>query len=214
MDRRVKERLIGASILGVLVVLVVPELLSGPAPLTRTAAPSGQPEPTRSVTVDLTTSKTTSADALAPPAEASAVSQGSAPPPAAGTQGGSPPQPRTPPSVETLPASPRPPAAAENPPPPVERPSSSPKSVSPGTKAAGHAWALQLGVFASRANAERLAHGLKAQGFPVYVSSGGSAASPRYRVRVGPMADRGAATREQAKLQSMGHPGSLVPPGS
>ncbi|HEX4242902.1 MAG TPA: SPOR domain-containing protein [Steroidobacteraceae bacterium] len=202
MDRRVKERLIGASILGVLVVLVVPELLSGPAPLTRTAAPSGQPEPTRSVTVDLTTSKTTSADALAPPAEASAASQGAAPPP------------RTPPSVETLPASPRPPAAAENPPPPVERPSSSPRSVSPGAKPAGHAWALQLGVFASRANAERLAHGLKAQGFPVYVSSGGSGASPRYRVRVGPMADRGAATQALAKLQSMGHPGSLVPPGS
>ena len=32
MDRRVKERLVGASILVVLIVLIVPELLSGPAP--------------------------------------------------------------------------------------------------------------------------------------------------------------------------------------
>src|ERR1700688_4884165 len=30
MDRRVKERLVGASILVVLIVLIVPELLSGP----------------------------------------------------------------------------------------------------------------------------------------------------------------------------------------
>ena len=35
MDRRVKERLIGASILVVLIVLIVPELLSGPKPPAR-----------------------------------------------------------------------------------------------------------------------------------------------------------------------------------
>ena len=58
MDRRVKERLIGASILVAIVVLVVPELLSGPKPW-RTAAGRRppRPEPTRNVTVDLTTSK-------------------------------------------------------------------------------------------------------------------------------------------------------------
>ena len=41
MDRRVKERLIGASILVALIVLVVPELLSGPKP-----APPPQPDRT------------------------------------------------------------------------------------------------------------------------------------------------------------------------
>src|SRR5271165_914825 len=59
MERRVKERLIGASILVALVVLVVPELLSGPKPA---APPAPQvqtitPEPIRNVTVDLATSK-------------------------------------------------------------------------------------------------------------------------------------------------------------
>src|ERR1700733_8885922 len=59
MDRRVKERLIGASILVALVVLVVPELLSGPKPNTAPSPtlPAAAPEPIRNVTVDLTTSK-------------------------------------------------------------------------------------------------------------------------------------------------------------
>ena len=53
MDRRVKERLVGATILGVLIVLLVPELLSGPKPAAAPAASSS--EPVRNVTVDLTT---------------------------------------------------------------------------------------------------------------------------------------------------------------
>ena len=71
---------------------------------------------------------------------------------------------------------------------------------------------MQLGSFASRENADKLAHQLKAQGFAVYVSPSGSGASSRYRVRVGPMADRGAATQTAAKLKSVGHIASLVPP--
>ena len=63
MDRRVKERLVGASILAVLVVLIVPELLSGPAPGTSPAAKaaSGPPDPIRNVTIDLATSKSPAA---------------------------------------------------------------------------------------------------------------------------------------------------------
>src|ERR1700738_4269551 len=61
MDRRVKERLVGASILVVLIVLIAPELLSGPpgpAPAPVGARlPVSAPEPVRNVTVDLATSK-------------------------------------------------------------------------------------------------------------------------------------------------------------
>src|SRR5258708_18449241 len=61
MDRRVKERLVGASILVVLILLIVPELLSGPpgpAPAPVGARlPVSAPEPVRNVTVDLATSK-------------------------------------------------------------------------------------------------------------------------------------------------------------
>ena len=81
---------------------------------------------------------------------------------------------------------------------------------------AGKAWAVQLGSFASRGNADKLVHQLKAQGtaqgFSVYVVSGGSGASLRYRVRIGPMADRGTAAQAVAKLKSAGQVASLVPP--
>jgi DedD protein len=77
---------------------------------------------------------------------------------------------------------------------------------------AGRAWAVQLGSFASHANADKLVRQLKAQGFPVYVVSGGSGTSLRYRVRIGPMADRGTAAQAAAKLKSMGQAASVVPP--
>jgi DedD protein len=76
----------------------------------------------------------------------------------------------------------------------------------------GHAWAVQLGSFASHENADKLVRHLKAQGFAVYVAPGGSGSSLRYRVRIGPMADRGAATETVAKLKSLGQVASLVPP--
>src|SRR5580698_5562810 len=55
MDRRVKERLIGASILVALVVLVVPELLSAPKPSAPTmmTLPASAPGPARIVTLYL-----------------------------------------------------------------------------------------------------------------------------------------------------------------
>lgn len=62
MDRRVKERLVGATILLVLVILVVPELLSGPKETVAPPQPTlpGASDPVRSITVDLATNKATS----------------------------------------------------------------------------------------------------------------------------------------------------------
>ena len=71
---------------------------------------------------------------------------------------------------------------------------------------------MQLGSFASRANAENLTRQLKGQGFSVFVLSGGSGAAVRYRVRVGPLSDRESAERTAAKLKSLGHVSSLVAP--
>src|SRR5580700_5587874 len=59
MDRRVKERLIGATILVALIVLIVPELLSGPKPAPVPPLAAGLPSSTRNVSVNLATSKTT-----------------------------------------------------------------------------------------------------------------------------------------------------------
>jgi DedD protein len=191
MDRRVKERLIGASIVVVLIVLVVPELLSGPkSPVLSTPHPAVAPEPTRNVTVDLATSKAPANSEVEP----------------AGTPG-TPASPASAVSVakdgEAVPAPPA--TAAPATPAAVETAASSPIS-------ARAAWAVQLGSFANRANADNLSRLLTGQGFPVYVLPGGSGASVRYRVRVGPLADRDSAERTAAKLKSIGHVSSLVAP--
>jgi DedD protein len=219
MDRRVKERLIGASILVALVVLVVPELLSGPKPSTASAPtlPAAAPEPVRNVTVDLTTSKapanadiepappqaaSSAASSAGSSAAVSAVNSPAAEIPAPASSGAA--------ASATAPMSSAPgkssakPAAAR--PALVESAAHSPTS-------AGHgSWSVQLGSFASRANADNLTRQVKGQGFTAFVLTGGSGTTVRYRVRVGPLADRESAERMAAKLKSLGHVGSLVSP--
>jgi cell division septation protein DedD len=77
---------------------------------------------------------------------------------------------------------------------------------------AHHGWAVQLGSFASRANAETFAHRLKAQDISASVSSNGKGKALLYRVRIGPLADRGSAERLRLKLMKEGHPATLVSP--
>jgi DedD protein len=189
MDRRVKERLIGASILVVLIVLVVPELLSGPKlalspqPMLPAAAAS---EPNRTVLVDLSTSKPAT---VSEPAEATsqAASAVTVPPPD---------------------PTPLPTAAAPKPThgPAVESVAAPPISAVRGV------WSVQLGSFASRANADNLTRQMKGEGFSAFVLEGGSGKSARYRVRVGPLPDRESAERTAAKLKSLKHDSSLVAP--
>jgi DedD protein len=231
MDRRVKERLVGASILVVLIVLIVPELLSGPPTGPATPRlPVSAPEPVRNVTVDLATSK--SPEPVVEPAPASSAqtpgahgvadnpasaasmggaanAAGAANPVGAANSGAAPGTGDAEGSGHVPP-----PATAPSPSPPLETGAPPPTSKAATARAAtsGHGWAVQLGSFASRANADKLVRQLRAQGFGVYVLSGGSGTAARYRVRVGPLADRNAATQTEAKLKSSGHVGSLVPP--
>jgi DedD protein len=197
MDRRVKERLVGASILVVLIVLIVPALLSGPPPRPAPVAatpglPVSAPEPIRNVTVDLTTRKPPT---LEPVAEAAAASSA---------------QPQQARNEEAASAS----AAVASA--PLETASAPPTSALPVEKPAmaGRGWTVQLGSFASHGNADKLLRQLRAQGFASFVSSSGSGPSLRYRVRIGPMADRGAAAQAVAKLKVLGHASSIVAPGA
>jgi DedD protein len=251
MDRRVKERLVGATILVVLIILIVPELLSGPkAPMTPAppASAVGPDEVVRNVTVDLATSKTTPAEntgaSAAPLPAESAPAAGAAAPGAApgdsvpggaapgdaaapGTALGAEPAPivaapnrtPTPPTIATLKAqqpehSARPELESE---PSVPR--SAPQAPKAGTAnetapagASGRHWAVQLGSFASRANAEKLVRQRKPRDASLYVSPSGKGPSLRYRVRIGPLADRDAAERMVAKLKKEGQSASLVRP--
>ena len=236
MDRRVKERLVGASILVALIVLIAPELLSGPpapAPAPVGARlPVSAPEPVRNVTVDLATSKApepaegeAAASSAQPPespsGEAASAAAGADASTGTGTGTGTGAN-AGPPANATLPSDtqrsgdsrPSTTGASTAPPRPESLETGAPAPISPSAKPtmAGKAWSVQLGSFASRANADKLVRQLKAQGFSVYVVSGGSGPSLRYRVRIGPMADRGTATQALAKLKSAGQVASLVPP--
>jgi len=71
-------------------------------------------------------------------------------------------------------------------------------------------FAVQLGVFASRENAERLAKQVKGKGYPVTVHET-SGAKHLFRVRVGPEKDRAAADALNARLRATGHSGTVVP---
>jgi DedD protein len=201
LDTQAKDRLTGAVILVALVVLLVPELLSGPGPKRATvAANASEGQPLRSYTVELGDESRThgtaaaSAATAAPPVVAAAptATSANAPPP-------------------RVPSETAPPAAA----PPLEahagavvsrpRPEAAPEP----TPVTG--WMIQLGSFASRPNAERLVHELKTKGFPAFLTESANGARKLYRVRVGPAADHATAQALAAKLRAAGHPGSLTP---
>ena len=189
-----KERLTGAILLVALIVLLVPELLTGPvrsAPPVAVPASTEEP-PLRSYTITLGEDARTHGAAQ----PSSAAPQPVAAPEAVAT-------PAAAPAAASPTASPAPPAATP--------PATPPAPAATTTPAPGEdAWMVQLGSFSIRGNAEHLAQKLKKQGFSASVSQG-TGGRHLYRVRVGPVPDHAAANQLQAKLQAAGHAGSVVP---
>ena len=187
MDRRVKERLVGATILLVLLVLLVPELLSGPTPppVPPPVAAQVGPAPVRNITVDLLAGHPSREAQAASPADPSqtdpsAASAVAAEGPAAETPARDEPAPDAlhrrdpaPPTVTTLGAqqaaapAPNHEVSADTTPTPAptaasRAPASSSASRKPApAPPAQHGWAVQVGSFASRANAQSLARRLQ-----------------------------------------------------
>ena len=205
VDVPVKQRLIGAILLVALIVLLVPEMLHGPirpAAQARGNEPAAEEQPLKSVTISLADDTHAGSAAQQPqtpaPVAPAAEPRGSAPqsPPAAATSAtpAQPPVPAAPPSQSSAPQA-------------IVTPPSPPP---PASAARGGGFMVQLGSFANRANADRLAQQVRARGFQVSVSR-----SPRgkhlYRVQVGPAHDRAAAEQLLARLRATGHGGPIVP---
>ena len=192
-----KERLTGAIILVALIVLLVPELLTGPvrsAPRADPLASSTEEPPLRSYTIKLADeSHARSAAVHSGPEQPASLA---APAPSAGA-------PTARATAEEPGASPAPPAEATHPTPAAGTAAPPAASAAPGT------YVGQLGSFASRANADRLARQVRSQGFPVSVSQ--SSSGRLYRVRVGPARDRAAASELAQQLSAHGHSGAIVP---
>jgi DedD protein len=214
LDTLVKERLTGAIILVALIVVLVPELLNGPIrPAARVHGPATPAEepPLRSYTIKLADETrggsgafgTQQPAASAPPAPAGELAAARAAPSTRAT-------PVTAAAVRATPASSisAPPISA----PPVAAPrtSAAPAAASSAASAAsGSGYVVQLGSFASRSNAERLAQQMHGLGYTVSVSRG-TRGRRLYRVQVGPARERAAAEQLAAKLRTQGHGGAVV----
>jgi DedD protein len=216
MDQQLKSRLIGATVLVVLAVLLVPELLSGRKADT-VAAPEGQTRGTRTYTIDLgggITEDTARAPQAAPsrpqatPAEPVARQAApevapepvvEAPEPAPTTTAGS-----------AAPAPESRPQAAAPAQPAVETPPQPEPAVA---AAAGGRFSVQVGAFGSTEAARRLVADLRRDGYPAYVAPLQKQGKTLHRVRVGPAASREEADRLAARLKGKGLPATVVAGG-
>src|ERR1700686_3574489 len=209
MENRLKERLTGAAILVALIVMLVPEMFHGQrGDVAAIVGSSAEGPPVRSYTIDLSNSPTRAGPLQSPP-----VGGGG------GTHNDKPatvPRPQqstavTTTAAEGADAAGRPATAAPaTTTPKVDTPSvnvDSRQAPAPSHGAQG-GWGVQLGRFAKRANAERLAHAAQAQGFAVSVSN--ADAKGLYRVFAGGMGDRAAAEAYSQRLKDHGFAAAVV----
>lgn len=193
MDRALKERIIGAAVLVVFVVLVVPVFLDGPpesgeivserVPLPGQAA-EGE---TRTVVLDRDRDE---------PVPVAVEAEGRRP---QQMQASATVQPEPKPGPE--PAAKPDPAPTEPATQPVTRAADSPTGM----------WAVQLGSFGNQENAERLAADLRKQGFAAFLSQLSTGSGQLHRVRIGPQKDRESAEAMAQRLTKAGHEGQVVP---
>ncbi|MGH8314528.1 MAG: SPOR domain-containing protein [Steroidobacterales bacterium] len=190
MDTPSKERLVGAIIFVGLIVLVVPEILSGPHHFTSPAtAPAATP--TRSYVIELG-NPVKPAGRAGPDVKPGALPP---PPPAPGAQ-----------QLPTV-APPAPPPA--DPAPTVDpAPAKSAVMATPANDEEG--WGAQLGSFAKAENAQRLVATLRKKGYHAFVSPTGRGSHVLHRVRVGPEASREAADALIVRLKRDGETATVV----
>jgi DedD protein len=229
MDEQVKARLIGATVLVVIAVALVPELLSGPK---RDAAgsPADDKRGTRTHVVDL--SAAVAGSARLPPIESTTTSapreqarlptvevpglaaeRGADEEPSPETQSpgaGSTPAPATVAASEPL-APPHSPTSSGSSARTNEAPAAAPATVAPKPVASAQGgWAVQVGAFGSAASARKLVGDLKQDGLSAYVAPLTRNGKTLHRVRVGPERTRGEAETLAAQIKRKGLPAAVV----
>lgn len=190
MDVRIRERLVGALVLVVLVVLLVPALLKGPGTSHQEPPEAG----TRSVEIVL--------DGAAGPTEGERLV----------------PEPEITRTTSDAPAAVTP-KAAKSAPPAADAATVPLKSpVAPQTTGLARpvtaqppAWAVQLGAFSSRSKADRLVADLRSRGYAAFVLEYRADGQLLHRVRVGPEQDRARAAAIAERLRKDGFQTVVAP---
>ena len=205
MERALKERIIGAVVLVVFVVLVVPIFLDGPPDdgeiVSQSVLLPGQ-EDQKTQTVVLDRDRTEPVPAASqPPTEQTRQEpvreQAASDSPAPVVE-----------QREETPA-PVPEPVGE----PVSEPVSEPERTArePAAASTTGMWAVQLGSFSNKENADRLASSLRRQGYAAFISEVSTGSGQMHRVRIGPQKDRPSAEQMAARLAKVGHDGKVVP---
>jgi DedD protein len=196
MERKLKERIIGAVVLVFFVVLVVPVFLDGPPEggervSERVLLPGQEGQDTKTVILNRErdqpiplASKTDDAARSSSDVEAKPVNQRPAPAPLV----------EKPPSRSEAEVS-------------AERPAD---AVKPAASTTGM-WAVQLGSFSNKENADKLAANLRKQGYAAFLSEIKTSSGLLQRVRIGPQKDRESAEEMAARLLKVGHKGQVLP---
>jgi DedD protein len=221
MDDALKARLIGATVLVALAVLLIPELLSGRKPVEPAAAQAEAGRGTRTFTIELngasgapvvtqvprspapTTAPaplpTPGSDAAQVAGEASVAGTGT---PSAASSDGK--------MAESQPqAASTAPATAPGPRPETDNrsaPEPAPAQVIP----ARGGWAVQVGAFGSADAANKLVRQLQSADFAAYVAPVSRSGKTLYRVRVGPVTERAGAQALVPALKARGLPATVV----
>tara|TARA_R110002049_G_scaffold48430_10_gene139637 strand:- start:4173 stop:4799 length:627 start_codon:yes stop_codon:yes gene_type:complete len=205
MERALKERIIGAVVLVAVVVLVVPVFLDGPpvdgeVRSERVPLPGQDEQNTQTIVLDRDRTEPVPAKlGETPPAEVPTVeATDSRPVPAA-----------------VVSETPAPKPVAQEPraqsKPPADEPVETKPAPVPAAASATGMFAVQLGSFSNKQNAEKLAADLRKQGFAAFLSQLQTDSGQLQRVRIGPQKDRQAAEAMAARLAKAGHKGQVVP---
>jgi len=194
MEKALKERIVGAIVLVAVVVLVVPVFLDGP-PAEGEIISERVPLPGQSEQKNQTIVLDRDRDQPVPARELNAARR----------------------SAEQAQVTEPTPVQTPVPPPPQEstvttaEPEPENKVVVQAAGSTTGMWAVQLGSFANKQNAEILAADLRKQGFAAFLSQLTTSSGQLHRVRIGPQKDREAADAMAARLLKAGHSGKVLP---
>ena len=193
MEKALKERIVGAIVLVAVVILVVPVFLDGPPAegeiiSERVPLPGQSEQKIQTVVLDRDRDQPVPARELNAARQSAEQAQVTEPTPLQ--------KPVQPPQDSTVTtAAPEP----EN------------KVVVQAAGSTTGMWAVQLGSFANKQNAEILAADLRKQGFAAFLSQLSTSSGQLHRVRIGPQKDREAADAMAARLLKAGHTGKVLP---
>ncbi|MBT8077120.1 MAG: SPOR domain-containing protein [Gammaproteobacteria bacterium] len=213
MDRALKERIIGAIVLVVFAVLVVPVFLDGPSRQDAQVAesitlPGQNGTATRTQRIVLNRDRSEPLPAAPSPGDPLETPQRETvevptDEPAAAPQRAAPAESGSAGTVEPVPQKVSTSAPTD------DRAANVAAAPEPASETG--MWAVQLGSFGNKQNADRLAANLRKSGYAAFLSKLESAGSSLHRVRVGPQKNRADAEAVAARLAAAGHKGQVVP---